>query len=66
MSLAGDPTNWWVATPSCLEAMLRSSGFCIVGRPARETYVWEPATVGAKIGRDLQAVFGGILGGGSG
>jgi tRNA (mo5U34)-methyltransferase len=65
-SLAGDSTNWWVPTSSCLEAMLRSSGFCIVSRPARETYVCEPATVDAKIARDLEAVFGGIVGGGSG
>ena len=23
-----DPTNWWTPTPKCIEAMLRSCGFC--------------------------------------
>jgi tRNA (mo5U34)-methyltransferase len=42
-SLAGDPTNWWVPTPSAVEAMLRSSGFEIVSRPGDETWVCRPA-----------------------
>jgi tRNA (mo5U34)-methyltransferase len=38
---AGDPTNWWVANRACVEAMLRSSGMKIVGRPSREIYLCE-------------------------
>ncbi|MBF6568222.1 MAG: TIGR04290 family methyltransferase [Candidatus Binataceae bacterium] len=36
---AGDPTNWWIPNRACVEAMLRSSGFAIVGRPEDEVYV---------------------------
>jgi len=37
--LAGDPTNWWVASLSCVEAMLRSSGFQIEREICREFYL---------------------------
>jgi tRNA (mo5U34)-methyltransferase len=40
--LAHDPTNWWVANHAGVEALLRSSGFRIVGRPGTETYLCEP------------------------
>jgi tRNA (mo5U34)-methyltransferase len=36
---AGDPTNWWIPNPACVEAMLRSSGFEIVNHPEDEVYV---------------------------
>ena len=36
---ADDPTNWWVPNAACVEAMLRSSGFCIVEHPEAEVYV---------------------------
>jgi tRNA (mo5U34)-methyltransferase len=36
--LAGDPTNWWAANDACVEAMLRSSGFNVLSRPAHEVY----------------------------
>jgi tRNA (mo5U34)-methyltransferase len=36
---AGDPTNWWLPNRACSEAMLRSSGFEIIGRPEEETYL---------------------------
>ena len=39
---AGDPTNWWAANGAASEAMLRSSGMRIVGRPGRELYLCEP------------------------
>lgn len=42
-SLAGDPTNWWVADDACARAMLRSAGLRIVATPGEETYVCEPA-----------------------
>lgn len=38
-SYAGDPTNWWIPNRACSEAMLRSAGFDIEQRPAREIYV---------------------------
>ncbi|MBW3600086.1 MAG: TIGR04290 family methyltransferase [Planctomycetes bacterium] len=49
--VAGDPTNWWAANPSCVEAMLRSSGMRLVTRPAHEVYLCEPgANDGLGIG----------------
>ena len=36
---ASDETNWWVPNPACAEAMLRSAGFEIVGRPEAEVYL---------------------------
>ena len=40
--LAGDPTNWWIANHAGIEAMLRSSGLRVLGRPAPETYLCAP------------------------
>jgi tRNA (mo5U34)-methyltransferase len=40
--LAGDPTNWWAPNHACMEAMLRSAGMRVLGRPAPETYLCEP------------------------
>lgn len=34
-----DPTNWWIPNRSCIEAMLRSSGFEIVDHPEMEVYI---------------------------
>ncbi|WP_332813235.1 TIGR04290 family methyltransferase [Ramlibacter sp.] len=39
---AGDPTNWWVPNRAGIEAMLRSSGLRVLGRPDREIYLCEP------------------------
>jgi tRNA (mo5U34)-methyltransferase len=39
---AGDPTNWWVPNHAGVEAMLRSSGLRVVGRPGHEIYLCEP------------------------
>jgi tRNA (mo5U34)-methyltransferase len=36
---ADDPTNWWVPNRACVEAMLRSAGFTIVGHPEGEVYI---------------------------
>jgi tRNA (mo5U34)-methyltransferase len=44
-SYAGDCTNWWVPNRGAVEAMLRSSGLRIVGRPEEETWLCEPARV---------------------
>jgi tRNA (mo5U34)-methyltransferase len=39
---AGDPTNWWAPNHAGVEAMLRSSGLRVVGRPGHEIYLCEP------------------------
>jgi tRNA (mo5U34)-methyltransferase len=39
--LAADPTNWWVPTPAAVEAMVRSAGFRLVGRPDGESWLFE-------------------------
>lgn len=39
---AGDPTNWWVANHSGVEAMLRSCGLRVKARPGHEMYLCEP------------------------
>jgi tRNA (mo5U34)-methyltransferase len=49
--LAGDPTNWWVPNEACVEAMLRSAGLEIAGRPGHELWVSRP-TSGARHTRD--------------
>jgi tRNA (mo5U34)-methyltransferase len=36
---SGDPTNWWIPNRSCMEAMLRSSGFRIIDQPEKEVYI---------------------------
>lgn len=36
---SGDPTNWWIPNASCVEAMLRASGFEIIERPESEVYL---------------------------
>lgn len=39
--LAGDPTNWWVADPACVEAMARSAGLRVSARPGHEIWICE-------------------------
>jgi tRNA (mo5U34)-methyltransferase len=41
-SLADDQTNWWAPNHACIEAMLRSTGMRVSGRPAHEIYLCEP------------------------
>lgn len=40
--LAGDVTNWWAPNHAAVEAMLRSSGLRVTGRPGHEIYLCEP------------------------
>jgi tRNA (mo5U34)-methyltransferase len=40
---AGDPTNWWIPNHSCVEAVLRSSGFTVTSRPGHEIYICKPS-----------------------
>ena len=39
---ASDPTNWWAPNHAGVEAMLRSAGMRVVGRPGHEIYLCEP------------------------
>jgi tRNA (mo5U34)-methyltransferase len=39
---AGDPTNWWAPNHAAVEAMLRSAGMKVTGRPGHEIYLCEP------------------------
>ena len=40
--LANDPTNWWAPNHAAVEAMLRSAGLQVSGRPGHEIYLCEP------------------------
>jgi tRNA (mo5U34)-methyltransferase len=48
-SFAGDPTNWWIPNRACVESMLRSSGFEILGHPEEEVYVCRPGELAHAI-----------------
>jgi tRNA (mo5U34)-methyltransferase len=37
-----DPTNWWAPNHACVEAMLRSAGMRVTGRPGHEIYLCAP------------------------
>lgn len=41
---SGDITNWWAPNHAGVEAMLRSSGLRVIGRPGHEIYLCEPET----------------------
>jgi len=41
---ANDWTNWWVPNRACVEAMLRSSGFDIIGHPEEEVFLCRRGT----------------------
>ncbi|HJU27351.1 MAG TPA: TIGR04290 family methyltransferase, partial [Rhodanobacteraceae bacterium] len=60
--MAGDPTNWWAPSHACVEAMLRASGFRVLGRIAHETYRCEPAEMDVQaasmIADELKAATG--------
>jgi tRNA (mo5U34)-methyltransferase len=38
-SYSQDPTNWWIPNRSCVEAVLRSAGFCIESNPEEEVFI---------------------------
>ncbi len=40
--LANDETNWWAPNAAAVEAMARSAGLAIVGRPGHEIWLCEP------------------------
>ena len=41
--LAGDATNWWAPNAAACEAMLRSAGLRVTGRPGHELFLAVPA-----------------------
>lgn len=57
---SGDPTNWWVPNHAGIEAMLRSSGLRVTGRPAEEIYLCapEPGTAARNWDTQLDCVLG--------
>jgi tRNA (mo5U34)-methyltransferase len=55
--LAGDPTNWWIPTPSAVEAMARSAGLEIVARPGDELWLCRPSRPNPHT-RELSAATG--------
>ena len=57
-ALASDPTNWWAPDHACVEAMVRSAGMTVVGRPGHEIYVCEPVPGAQPERGDLRAVYG--------
>lgn len=42
---SGDETNWWIPNAPCMKAMLRSSGFELIGHPEPEVYFCSPSVV---------------------
>jgi tRNA (mo5U34)-methyltransferase len=52
---ANDPTNWWFPNRACVEAMLRSAGFVILGHPEEEVYICRIKEKG-RYGRGRNAV----------
>ena len=36
---SGDPTNWWIPNRACAEAMLRASGFDVIGQIEAEVFL---------------------------
>jgi tRNA (mo5U34)-methyltransferase len=50
-SFENDPTNWWAPNRAAVEAMLRSTGLEVVGRPAHEFYICTPPSGGVVAAR---------------
>jgi tRNA (mo5U34)-methyltransferase len=50
-----DWTNWWIPNRACVEAMLRSAGFEILGNPYSEFYVCRRREL-PELGREGRAV----------
>ncbi|MDB5409811.1 MAG: putative SAM-dependent methyltransferase [Rhodospirillales bacterium] len=47
-----DPTNWWIPNRACVEAMLRSAGFSIIGHPEEEVYLCQIAPTPCEAGHE--------------
>jgi tRNA (mo5U34)-methyltransferase len=55
-SYSHDPTNWWIPNRACVEAMLRSAGFEIVGHPEDEVYLCRVAPMDEGARCELAAI----------
>ena len=59
--LANDPTNWWAPNHACVEALLRSAGMEVTGRPGHEIYLCRPSQPREEqtwIGREMRIALG--------
>jgi tRNA (mo5U34)-methyltransferase len=57
--LANDPTNWWAPNHACVEALLRSAGLEVIGRPGHEMYLCRPGEPPEDwIGREMRIAAG--------
>ena len=56
--VAGDESNWWAPNATCVEAMLRSSGFEVMARPEHEFYWCKAVPVPKPSTGDLQRLLG--------
>jgi tRNA (mo5U34)-methyltransferase len=61
-SLAGDPTNWWVADDACARAMLRSAGLRVTATPGHEIYVCVPSGEEPELARVREAELAAAVG----
>ena len=52
---AHDPTNWWIPTHACAEAMLRSAGFDVTGQPEEEVFICRRRPNVERYGEELPA-----------
>jgi tRNA (mo5U34)-methyltransferase len=55
---ADDPTNWWAPSHACVEAMLRSAGLIVVGRPGYQLWVCRPRGLPDHVRAELDAASG--------
>jgi tRNA (mo5U34)-methyltransferase len=55
---ADDPTNWWAPSHACVEAMLRSAGLAVVGRPGYQLWVCRPHGLPDHVRGELDAASG--------
>jgi tRNA (mo5U34)-methyltransferase len=56
--LADDPTNWWVANASGVEAMARSAGLEVVARASEDILLCRPHGLPREVAAEVDAVFG--------
>jgi len=58
--VAGDSSNWWAPNASCVEAMLRSSGFEVLARPEHEFYWCKVAPIPKDSTGDLRRLLAAV------
>jgi tRNA (mo5U34)-methyltransferase len=58
--VAGDSSNWWAPNATCVEAMLRSSGFEVLARPEHEFYWCKVAPIPKDSTGDLRRLLAAV------